>query len=575
MPKTYNDLYLATRTALKSAGVEAYALEARLLVAYAVGKTKEEFVRDLRLYTSDENEQKIAALLQRRIAGEPLAYLIGEWEFHGLPIVVTPDVLIPRMDTEVLVDAALRVLVGRKMNARILDLCSGSGCIGCALAHELPAARVVMVDISEEALAVSKENLRRNHQNRTICLKADALEKPPMGIGTFDLIVSNPPYVASMDILTLDSSVRDYEPLGALDLKLRKEMQQELKYIQQEVGITFIFVTHDQEEALTMSDKIVVMNAGEIQQIGTPTEIYRTPVNEFVAKFIGETNIIDGVMLEDDLVMFEDKKYACRARGYNKNEKVDVVIRPEHLDIVPRAEGMLKGTVKSQLFKGMHYETVVETRVGTSITVKMQVSQDRPVYNEEKGEKISANAFLLDVEDVEELDDAKVVALASAEAWDAETEEPISIKTVEYDIKPETGNYTVTFATANDTSITVKVLVVAQNRVESKVYQEEIYAMNFFKKVEDIQESIALDTDLETWASASAWSLEDGEQVEITDVKYDFDPETITPGVYDVTFSTEGYEYKVSTTHAFEEGEQVGLVFRPEDIHVMKKEGQW
>ena len=194
MPKTYNDLYLATRTALKSAGVEAYALEARLLVAYAVGKTKEEFVRDLRLYTSDENEQKIAALLQRRIAGEPLAYLIGEWEFHGLPIVVTPDVLIPRMDTEVLVDAALQVLVGRKMNARILDLCSG-----------------------EEALAVSKENLRRNHQNRTICLKADALEKPPMGIGTFDLIVSNPPYVASMDILTLDSSVRDYEPLGALD----------------------------------------------------------------------------------------------------------------------------------------------------------------------------------------------------------------------------------------------------------------------------------------------------------------------------------------------------------------------
>ena len=365
------------------------------------------------------------------------------------------------------------------------------------------------------------------------------------------------------------------EPLGALDLKLRKEMQQELKYIQQEVGITFIFVTHDQEEALTMSDKIVVMNAGEIQQIGTPTEIYRTPVNEFVAKFIGETNIIDGVMLEDDLVMFEDKKYACRARGYNKNEKVDVVIRPEHLDIVPRAEGMLKGTVKSQLFKGMHYETVVETRVGTSITVKMQVSQDRPVLNADAGEKISASAFLIDVEDVGELDDAKVVALASAEAWDVETEEPISIKNVEYDIKPEVGSYSVTFTTAAGTSITVKAAVMAENRVESKVYQEEIYAMNFFKKVEDIQESIALDTDLETWASASAWSLEDGEQVEISDVKYDFDPETIEPGVYDVTFSTEGYEYKVSTTRACEEGAEVGLIFRPEDIHVMKKEGQW
>ena len=365
------------------------------------------------------------------------------------------------------------------------------------------------------------------------------------------------------------------EPLGALDLKLRKEMQQELKYIQQEVGITFIFVTHDQEEALTMSDKIVVMNAGEIQQIGTPTEIYRYPVNEFVANFIGETNIIDGVMQGDDLVTFEDKKFPCRARGFNKNEKVDVVIRPEHLDIVPRSEGMLKGVVKSQLFKGMHYDTVVETRVGTTITVKMQVSQDRPVLNADAGEKISASAFLIDVEDVGELDDAKVVALASAEAWDVETEEPISIKNVEYDIKPEVGSYSVTFTTAAGTSITVKAAVMAENRVESKVYQEEIYAMNFFKKVEDIQESIALDTDLETWASASAWSLEDGEQVEITDVKYDFDPETIEPGVYDVTFSTEGYEYKVSTTRACEEGAEVGLIFRPKDIHVMKKEGQW
>ena len=365
------------------------------------------------------------------------------------------------------------------------------------------------------------------------------------------------------------------EPLGALDLKLRKEMQQELKYIQQEVGITFIFVTHDQEEALTMSDKIVVMNAGEIQQIGTPTEIYRYPVNEFVANFIGETNIIDGVMQGDDLVVFEDKKFPCRARGFNKNEKVDVVIRPEHLDIVPRAEGMLKGVVKSQLFKGMHYDTVVETRVGTTITVKMQVSQDRPVFNEEAGEKISANSFLLDVEDVGELDEAKIVTLASAEAWDSETEDYISIKNVEYDIKPEVGSYSVTFTTAAGTSITVKAAVMAENRVESKVYQEEIYAMNFFKKVEDIQESIALDTDLETWASASAWSLEDGEQVEITDVKYDFDPETIEPGVYDVTFSTEGSEYKVSTTRACEEGAEVGLIFRPEDIHVMKKEGQW
>ncbi|MBR3561787.1 MAG: ABC transporter ATP-binding protein [Oscillospiraceae bacterium] len=360
------------------------------------------------------------------------------------------------------------------------------------------------------------------------------------------------------------------EPLGALDLKLRKEMQHELKSIQQEVGITFIFVTHDQEEALTMSDKIVVMNAGEIQQIGTPTEIYRRPVNEFVANFIGETNIIEGVMPQDDCVIFEDKKFPCSARGFDKNEKVDVVIRPEHLDIVPRDQGMLKGVVKSQLFKGMHYDTIVETRAGTSITVKMQVSEDKPVTN--NGEKISASGFFLDLEDATELNDAKIIALASAEAWDAETEEPISIKTVEHDIKPETGDYHVTFSTGSGTSITVQAKVVAANKAESTVYQEEIYAMNFFKKVEDIQESMALDTDLKMWANASAWSLEgEGEQVEITDVKYDFDPETITPGVYEVTFATEGYEYKVSTTRAAEEGAEVGLIFRPEDLHVMKR----
>lgn len=217
MPKTYNELYIATRAALKRAGVEAYSLEARLLVSHAVGKTKEAFLRDLTLYTSTEYEQKVNALLQRRLDGEPLAYLTGEWEFYGLPIKVTPDVLIPRMDTEVLVETAVNSLVGRKMDARILDLCSGSGCIGCAISHELPAARLVMVDISDRALEISKQNLRLNRQNRTICLKADALDKPPMSIGTFDLIVSNPPYVPSFEILTLDSSVRDFEPLGALD----------------------------------------------------------------------------------------------------------------------------------------------------------------------------------------------------------------------------------------------------------------------------------------------------------------------------------------------------------------------
>ena len=152
------------------------------------------------------------------------------------------------------------------------------------------------------------------------------------------------------------------EPLGALDLKLRKEMQLELKNIQQEVGITFIFVTHDQEEALTMSDKIVVMKDGEIQQIGTPTEIYNEPINEYVAKFIGESNIIDGVMKDDYLVNFDDKDYKCADYGFRKNENVDIVIRPEDIDIVPKNKGLMNGEVKSVLFKGVHYEIIVDIK---------------------------------------------------------------------------------------------------------------------------------------------------------------------------------------------------------------------
>ncbi|MGL5541008.1 MAG: spermidine/putrescine ABC transporter ATP-binding protein [Erysipelotrichaceae bacterium] len=151
------------------------------------------------------------------------------------------------------------------------------------------------------------------------------------------------------------------EPLGALDLKLRKEMQLELKKIQKEVGITFIYVTHDQEEALTMSDKIVVMNEGEIQQIGSPTDIYNEPENEFVAKFIGESNILDGVMLDDYRVIFDGEEFECVDYGFKDNEQVDIVIRPEDIDIVDIEMGKLEGVVKSILFKGVHYEIVVET----------------------------------------------------------------------------------------------------------------------------------------------------------------------------------------------------------------------
>ena len=361
------------------------------------------------------------------------------------------------------------------------------------------------------------------------------------------------------------------EPLGALDHKLRQEMQHELKRIQQEVGITFIFVTHDQEEALTMSDKIVVMKEGEIQQIGSPTDIYNEPVNEYVATFIGESNIIDGVMLEDYKVMFEDKIFDCVDFGFGKNEAVDIVIRPEDLDIVPRADGKLRGIVKSVLFKGVHYETIVETKLGTAITVKMAVKDGKPVFNAEANEKMSANDFYLDTADVDELDAATIIARADAQAWNPDTDEYVSIKDVVYQIKKENGTYPVTFSTAAGTSVTVNMIVKDENRVANKEYEEEIFAVNFFKNADEITESIALDTDLKTWANASAWSLEDGKAVEITNVHYDFDPKTITPGVYDVTFSTQGYEYKVDTTDKYEVGDIVGLSFQPEDIHIMSK----
>ena len=150
------------------------------------------------------------------------------------------------------------------------------------------------------------------------------------------------------------------EPLAALDLKLRKDMQIELKRIQQQVGITFIYVTHDQEEALTMSDTIVVMDKGTIQQIGTPEDIYNEPKNAFVADFIGESNIIDGVMLQDNLVQMYGKKFPCLDGGFAENEPVDVVIRPEDIDIVPVEQGQLTGVVTSVTFKGMQYDIIVD-----------------------------------------------------------------------------------------------------------------------------------------------------------------------------------------------------------------------
>ncbi|NLW23354.1 MAG: ABC transporter ATP-binding protein [Tissierellia bacterium] len=169
------------------------------------------------------------------------------------------------------------------------------------------------------------------------------------------------------------------EPLGALDLQLRKDMQIELKNMQKRVGITFIYVTHDQEEALTMSDTIVVMDKGTIQQIGSPVDIYNEPNNAFVAKFIGESNIVDGIMHEDYVVEFAGKVFKCIDKGFDKKEKVDVVIRPEDLEIVSPDDGPIKGVVTSVTFKGVHYEMIVK---GSNIDWMVHSTIMKPVGTE-------------------------------------------------------------------------------------------------------------------------------------------------------------------------------------------------
>ncbi|MCI6091384.1 ABC transporter ATP-binding protein [bacterium] len=361
------------------------------------------------------------------------------------------------------------------------------------------------------------------------------------------------------------------EPLAALDLKLRKEMQYELKRIQQEVGITFIFVTHDQEEALTMSDKIVVMKNGEIQQVGTPEEIYNEPANRYVANFIGESNILPGVMLEDYKVRFDDITFDCVDFGFRENEKVDVVIRPEDIDIVDVKDGKMTGEVLSVLFKGVHYEIIVETVPGTSVTVDMRVIHNHDVTSEDGKEKISANNFYVDVEDVQKLDDKEIVALSNAQAWNPETDDYISISKIEYDLKEEEGQYPVVFSTSNGTSIERTIFVVNQPFVKNEKANEAIMAFNFQKTVDEILESQALDTDIKTWANAQGWKLSDEDQSIDISVDYDFEPENVKEGIYKITFSTPGREFKIHTTDYSEVGQEVGLTFFPEDIHVMSR----
>lgn len=218
MATTYNNLYLDTRARLKKAGIEGAQLEARELICYAADKSREQFYRDMPLYASGELEKRVEALVQRRLEGEPVAYIVGEWEFYGLPLDVSSEVLIPRIDTEVLAERGILKARAAGEGARVLDLCAGSGCIGLAVAAQVPQARVVLGEWSDGALKICRQNVRRNSLTaRVVPMQADAREKPEKSLGEFQCIVSNPPYIPQADIETLDTSVKDYEPHLALD----------------------------------------------------------------------------------------------------------------------------------------------------------------------------------------------------------------------------------------------------------------------------------------------------------------------------------------------------------------------
>ena len=218
MATTYNNLYLDTRNRLRAAGVDAAQLEARELVCFALDKTREQLYRDMNLYVTAQQEARVEELVQRRLAGEPVAYLIGEWEFYGIPLDISREVLVPRTDTEVLAQRAIQLLQQAGDGARLLDLCAGSGCIGLAAAVNAPQSRVVLADWSEGALRICRQNVRRNNLNaRVTCVRADAREPAPSALWDFDVIACNPPYIPSGEIDALDPDVKDYEPRMALD----------------------------------------------------------------------------------------------------------------------------------------------------------------------------------------------------------------------------------------------------------------------------------------------------------------------------------------------------------------------
>lgn len=218
MAKTYNTLFMDVRQRLRKARIEEAQLEARELVCFATGKSREELFRSMQLYAASEAERTLDSLLQRRLSGEPLAYILGHWDFYGIDLLVTPSTLIPRPDTEIIAERAIEIARGSGVHTRVLDLCCGTGCIGLAVAKHVPSCRVVLADLSEDALNVARKNITRTGLGGQITtFQADALKPPPEMIWDFNLIICNPPYIRSADIPELDPSVRDYEPHLALD----------------------------------------------------------------------------------------------------------------------------------------------------------------------------------------------------------------------------------------------------------------------------------------------------------------------------------------------------------------------
>ena len=279
MADIYNNLYLDARRELRKAGVEQAQLEARELLCFAADKTREQFLRDLQLYASDAVCERFRELLSRRLAGEPVAYIIGEWEFYGLTLDICRDVLIPRADTETVVERALAFLEGKEGHVRILDLCAGSGCIGLALAHHYPDSTVVLADWSEDALRVSRQNIRRCGMSGQVnTARVNAMDAPPPLLSEFDLIVCNPPYIPTADLDGLDQSVKGYEPHMALDggedgLDFYRAIAQKWKIALNAGGKLIFEIGYDQSEQV---EAIMAANGYEqIQSFKDPGDHWR------------------------------------------------------------------------------------------------------------------------------------------------------------------------------------------------------------------------------------------------------------------------------------------------------------